>query len=183
MKIFIALLRGINVSGHRIIKMDLLRKSCESLGLKDVTTYLQSGNIIFTSKDSKPEALADLIMLEIEKDFGFHVPALVLPVDDLRQIVDRNPFAGNNEMETAFLHVTFLHSKPGKVDLSSIAVKKLEGEEISYTDRAVYLYCPKGYGITKLNNSFLEARLKVEATTRNWKTTNELLRTALNKSK
>jgi uncharacterized protein (DUF1697 family) len=178
MKTYIALLRGINVSGHRLIKMDLLRKSCESLGLKDVTTYLQSGNVIFISEDKEPAELATSITRQIEKDFGFNVPVLALSVGNLKQIIDGNLLAKDNQRDHAFLHVTFLHSKPDKVDLRSIEEKKLEGEEISFTDRAVYLYCPKGYGSTKLNNSFLEARLKVEATTRNWKTTNELLRTA-----
>lgn len=71
-----------------------------------------------------------------------------------------------------------LSSKPQKIDFNTIEEKKLSGEEISFTDNAVYLYCPNGYGKSKLTNSFLETKLKVAATTRNWKTTNELLKIA-----
>jgi uncharacterized protein (DUF1697 family) len=178
----ISILRGINVGGHRLMRMEDLRKCYEKLGFRNVTTYLQSGNVIFISEDKEPAELATSITRQIEKDFGFTVPVLALSVGNLKRIIDGNLLAKDNERNHAFLHVTFLHSKPGKADLSSIAEKKLDGEEISFTDRAVYLYCPKGYGSTKLNNSFLETRLKVEATTRNWKTTTELLRIALIKS-
>jgi uncharacterized protein (DUF1697 family) len=93
-------------------------------------------------------------------------------------VVDNNPFVINPDKDPAFLHVTFLSAKPAKYDSSVIETKKQEGEEISFTDEAVYLYCPNGYGRTKLNNNFLESKLKVTATTRNWKTANELLKMA-----
>ena len=158
--------------------MDALRKLYENLGFHNVTTYVQSGNVIFTSKKAKHEELARTITQQIEKDFGFDVPVIVLPVDKLKQIIDSNPFAKDNIKDKTFLHVTFLSSKPGKFDFNTIKEKRSNGEEISIADNAVYLYCPNGYGKSKLNNSFLETKLKVSATTRNWKTTNELLKIA-----
>ena len=101
-----------------------------------------------------------------------------MSADKLRHIVNNNPFAKDNEKENSFLHVTFLASKPKNFDLDAIEEKARRGEEISVTEDAVYLYSPNGYGRTKLNNNFLEKKLQVRATTRNWKTTNVLLNMA-----
>jgi uncharacterized protein (DUF1697 family) len=178
MTTYISLLRGINVSGQKLIKMDALRKSYENLDFHNVTTYLQSGNVIFTGKDTRPDELAQTITRQIEKDFGFDVLVIVLFIDKLKQIIDSNPFVKNNNKDKNFLHVTFLSSKPLKFDMNAIEEKKLNGEEIIISDNAVYLYCPNGYGKSKLSNSFLEIKLKVGGTTRNWKTTNQLLKIA-----
>lgn len=180
MTTYISILRGINVSGQKLIKMDVLRKSYESLGFQNVITYLQSGNVIFTGKEVDTNKLAQIISGQIEKDFGFQVPVIVLSVDKLQQIIDQNPFAKESDKDPTFLHVTFLSSIPDKYDLDTIEEKKFIGEDISVINNAVYLYCPYGYGRTKLNNNFLETKLKVTATTRNWKTTCELLRIAEN---
>jgi uncharacterized protein (DUF1697 family) len=178
MTTYIAILRGINVSGQKLIKMDALRKSFENLGFHKITTYVQSGNVVFTGKEAEPDVLAQTITRQINKDFGFDVPVIVLTIDSLKQIIGRNPFLKDSNKDTAFLHVTFLSAKPQKINFNTIEEKKLNGEAISFTDNAIYLYCPNGYGKSKLNNSFLETKLKVGATTRNWKTTNELLNIA-----
>lgn len=178
MTTYIAILRGINVSGQKLIKMDALRKSFENLGFHNITTYVQSGNVVFAGKEAEPDELAQTITRQIIKDFGFDVPVIVLTIDSLKQIIDSNPFLKESDKDTAFLHVTFLSAKPQKINFNTIEEKKLNGEEISFTDNAIYLYCPNGYGKSKLNNSFLETKLKVGATTRNLKTTNELLNIA-----
>lgn len=178
MTTFISLLRGINVSGHNLIKMEALGRMYEKSGFRRVTTYLQSGNVIFEMNNATTHELAQKITQQIEKDFGFNVPVIVLSIDSLKQIIDNNPLLNDNEKNEAFFYVTFLSSKPEKFDLSIIEVKKQSGEEIFITDNAAYLYCPNGYGNSKLSNSFLETKLKVGATTRNWKTTNELLKLA-----
>jgi uncharacterized protein (DUF1697 family) len=178
MTTYISILRGINVSGQNIIKMDALRKSYENLGFQSVSTYVQSGNVIFTGNKAKLDELAQTITLQIKKDFGFDVPVIVLTIDNLKQIIDSNPFLNSSDKDKTFLHFTFLSLKPQKIDFKTIEEKKLNGEEISFADNAVYLYCPNGYGKSKLSNNFLESKLKVGATTRNWKTTNELLKIA-----
>ena len=178
MTIYISILRGINVSGQKLIKMDALRKSYENMGFHNVTTYLQSGNVIFACNDIEINNLEQKISQQIEKDFGFEVPVIVLTIDKLRKIIENNPFLNDPNIDQAFLHVTFLSSKPDHYNQSAIEDKKQDGEEIFFTDIAVYLYCPNGYGRTKLNNNFLEAKIKVGATTRNWKTTNELYKIA-----
>ena len=178
MTTYISILRGINVSGQKQIKMDALRKSFESLGFSNVETYIQSGNVIFSSKNAKTEELSRIISQKVEEDFGFKVPVIVITSDKLKKIIDTNPFLGNEDKGHSFLHVTFLSSKPGNYDSKTIEDKKQAGEKIVYTDNAIYLYCPNGYGKTKLTNNYLEKTLKVTATTRNWKTVNELLKIA-----
>lgn len=173
------MLRGINVSGKKLIKMDALKKLYESLGFQNVTTYVQSGNVIFKTTETEPEKSEQMIYKQIEKDFGFKVPVIVLTAEKLKQVVDNNPFVIDPAKDPAFLHVTFLSSKPESFDRSKIEEKKQDGEEISFTDEVIYLFCPNGYGRTKLNNNFLESRLKLTATTRNWKTADELLKIAL----
>jgi len=181
MTTYISLLRGINVSGQKLLKMDALRKLYENLGFSNIKTYVQSGNVIFTSKKADLTELAQTITQQIEKDFGFEVPVIVLTIDDLKHIIDNNPFLAQNDKDTSYFHVTFLSSKPQKKDFKAIEEKKLNGEEISFTDNAIYLYSPNAYGKTKLTNSFLEKKLEVSATTRNWKTTNALLKIAQEK--
>ena len=176
MATFISILRGINVSGQKLIKMDALRKLYDNLGFRNVSTYVQSGNVIFSSNDIDTHELEQKISKEIEKEFGFEVPIIVLTVDKLKYVIDNNPFLKFPDKDHAFLHVTFLSSKPDYFDPKVIENKKQEGEDVFFTDDVVYLYCPKGYGSTKLTNTFLESKLKVGATTRNWKTTNELLK-------
>ena len=158
MKTYISLLRGINVSGQKLIKMDALKKAYENLGFRNVTTYVQSGNVIFSASETEPEKLEKIIYNRIEKDFGFEVPVMVLTAEKLKQVVDNSPFVIDPSIDPVFLHVTFLASKPGKFDSSAIEAKKQDGEEISFADEVIYLYCPNGYGRTKLNNNFLDRK-------------------------
>jgi uncharacterized protein (DUF1697 family) len=178
MTTFISILRGINISGQKLIKMDALRNLYENLGFQNVTTYVQSGNVIFTSNNIDVNKLEQEISRQIEKDFEFDVPVIVLTIDKMKQITDNNPFLKDSNKDQTFFHVTFLSSKPNLYLYKQIDDKKQNGEELFISDTAVYLYCPNGYGRTKLTNNFLEAKLKVRATTRNWKTTNELLKIA-----
>jgi uncharacterized protein (DUF1697 family) len=158
--------------------MDALRKSYESLGFRNINTYLQSGNVVFACNGEDPVELARAIRERVAGDAGIDVPVLVLPVGKLARIIDGNPFASDAGKDKAFLHVTFLAGQPAKFDSEAFEGRMMEGEAFVVAGDAVYLYLPHGYGSTKLNNGFLEARLKVTATTRNWKTTNELLRLA-----
>lgn len=178
MNTYISVLRGINVSGQKLIKMDALKKMYENLNLEKIQTYVQSGNVIFLSKQKDHKNLEKLISSQIKTDFGFDVPVIVFNVETLEDIIENNPFTKEKWKDISFLHVTFLADSPLNIDKKSITEKKQENEEIEFTSKAIYLYCPNGYGKTKLNNNFLETKLKVTATTRNWKTTNALLKLA-----
>lgn len=178
MIVCISILRGINVSGQKLIKMDALRKMYEDLGFDSVQTYVQSGNVIFISPDHRIDELELKIRMQIEKNFGFDVPVICLSLERLQEIVENNPFTRDLNKDMAFMHVTFLSSRPEEFKQETIESKKSAVEEIVFTDDAIYLYCPGGYGKTKLSNNFLENVLKVEATTRSWKSTTELLKIA-----
>jgi uncharacterized protein (DUF1697 family) len=175
---YISILRGINVSGQKLIKMDDLRKMYEISDFQNVTTYVQSGNVIFNGDDFERSDLEQKISQQIHKTFGFEVPVIVLTIDKLKRIIDNNPFLKDSNKEHSFLYVTFLSSKPDCIGKESIESKKQDEEAIYFSENAVYLYCPKGYGRTKITNNLLESKLKVVATTRNWNTTNELLKIA-----
>lgn len=178
MQTYISLLRGINVSGHKIIKMETLRKMYQELGYDDVLSYVQSGNVVFRAEASNCEELAQKISSAILKDFNFEVPVFVLSSPQLENIIANNPFSKEATKDEAFFHVTFLAEKPTTYSHEFIEQKKQDDEDIAFADDAIYLYCPNGYGQTKLHNTFLESKLKVGATTRNWKTTKKLLEMA-----
>jgi len=173
---YIAILRGINVLGKNIIKMERLRRMMERLGFGEVRTYIQSGNVVFRTKNQSLTDITDLITDGIHTEFEFEVPVIVLDIGMLESIINQNPFVPDTSLDTAKMHVTFLSSPPPPFDREAIEAKKQDGERISFSAQAVYLYCPNGYGNTKLSNEFLEKKLNVTATTRNWRTVLELLR-------
>lgn len=175
---YISLLKGINVGGKNLIKMADLRKSYENLGFQNIRTYLQSGNVLFTVKETELKELEQKISLQIKRDFGFEILVIALTPDKLTQVIHNNLFLKDPDKEPDFFYVSFLNANPDLSEKKAIEDKIQNREEIGFTDSAIYLYCPDGYGKTKLTNSFLEKKLKVGATTRNWKTTIELLKIA-----
>lgn len=178
MTTYISILRGINVSGHRMIKMDALRQLFAGLGFTNIQTYIQSGNVVFQDKKTKLQDLEKKIAKRIFEQFGFEVPVLVKELEDLKQVVKNNPFLSDNSKGISHLHVTFLSAQPDKENFKKIKEGQYQADEFELFDKSVYLYCPNSYSNSKLTNSFFENKLKVVATTRNWKTTNELINIA-----
>ena len=180
MNTFIAILRGINVSGKNIIKMQVLKDLLIKSGFANVQTYIQSGNIVFQTRISDNSVLEQKIRDSISGEFGFSVPVMVLKNDELRKIIDANPFLKDPSKEIQFLHITFLSDSPDKEKINILREKQYGADEFEYSGKVIYLYCPSGYGNTKLTNTMLENKLKVTATTRNLKTSQELLKIAEN---
>jgi uncharacterized protein (DUF1697 family) len=176
MEKFISILRGINVSGHRLINMKALQELYKNLGFTDIKTYIQSGNVVFQSKLSSPGSLEKQISQEILKVFGFEVPVLVIQRNDLMNISANNPFIQKGVQDITKLHVTFLSGEPEPGLTGKIDKEQYSPDEFEIQGKAVYLFCPGGYGNTKLSNTFFEKKLKLPATTRNWKTILELLK-------
>lgn len=175
MSTYISILRGINVSGQKMIKMEALRKMLADLGFKNVQTYIQSGNIIFQEKKTKLETLEKKIAKGIKDEFGFDVPVLVLEVEEVKEVLKNNPFVNKRKEDVTKLHVTFLSQEPEKTHHEKIKDGTYASDEFILDGKTIYVFCPNGYGNTKLSNNFFENKLKVTATTRNWKTVNELV--------
>lgn len=172
METYIALLRGINVGGQKKIKMAELKTALEASGLQSVTTYIQSGNIVFGSLKKDCEKLASDIAKTILAHFGFEVPTLVVTTAVLEQILLENPFA--NE-EPKSLYFVLLKQVPKAVDILEFNRLKFEHEDFHITEKCVYLCCKAGYGKAKLSNNLVERKLRVEATARNLRTMQKLI--------
>ena len=175
MILYIALLRGINVGGKHIVRMGDLRTLVEKLGGKEVTTYIQSGNVVFRHREADPKKLEATLSKEILKRFGFEVPVMVLDKETLLRIIENNPFSSNPSFPAEHLHVTILDGPSGVDNGEALLSGTAPGEPFHLADRAVYLYCPAGYSNSRLTNPVIEKKLKVNATTRNWRTLNEIL--------
>lgn len=174
MKTVVSILRGINVSGYKKIPMAELKLLYEDLNFRHVTTYIQSGNVIF--EDNGKRNLVKLIEQKLLEKYGFEVPVLIRTADELVNIINNNPFTKDGNTDVSKLHVTFLEKEPQQPDIDKINKLQYEPDSFIILGREAYLYCPGGYGNTKLTNTFFENKLKVTATTRNWKTVNELLK-------
>jgi uncharacterized protein (DUF1697 family) len=175
---YIAMLRGINVSGKNMIKMPALVKAMEALGLGHVRSYIQSGNLIFETTPMVEQQLGQFIHEQIKKEFGFAVPVLIITPEKLMSVKENNPFLKRNAIDFSQLHVTFLQKEPDPDKVRKIDAEKYLPDEFVIDEKSVYLYCQSGYGKTKLHNGFFESKLKQDATTRNWNTVNKLIEMA-----
>jgi uncharacterized protein (DUF1697 family) len=176
MQTFISILRGINVSGQKKIQMTDIKTLYEELKFKEVTTYIQSGNIIFkTNKKASDQSLSKKIEQAIYKKYNFSVPVIIRTVEEMKTVISVNPFIKESNIDTEKLHITFLAESPKQANVEGIKNLDYSPDKFFIIDKEVYLYCPNGYGITKLSNNFFENKLKVTATTRNWKTVNKLV--------
>lgn len=166
MATYIALLRGVNVGGRKVPMADL-RELCESLRLKNVRTFIQSGNIVLEYAGSSVQ-LEDLLDKAITKRFGFDVKVTVRTPSDLSAVIKSNPF-GNEA------YVVFLSSESATIPTEAINKAKAAKEEFIFLGKEIYLNLPNGYGQTKITNNFFESKLKIPATTRNMRTIKALL--------
>ena len=173
--IYLALLRGINVGRNKRIKMVDLVDTFESLGFKNVRTYIQSGNVIFESDSTDAANIATCIERKIKQTFSFSVKVIIRSEHELENVIKSNPFVGDSDVELDKLYVIFLSDVPELKSTLNLDIDKAENEKFEIRGGEVYLYCPNGYARTKLKNDPFEKKLNTAATTRNWKTTNKLL--------
>lgn len=176
----ICLLKGINVGGFHKVKMDTLKQAFSDLGFSNISTYIQSGNVVFRSKNENINELSNSISEKLAKTFQFEIPVILISNHELKKIITENPFILKDKFNTDSLYVTILKSTPANENINQLMEdKKIEGK-FYIVDKAVYLFCPDGYSNCKLNNTFIERKLKVTATSRNWKTLTELLKISEN---
>ena len=175
MPVLVAMLRGVNLGAHNRIKMDALRDLCGSLDLLDVQTYVQSGNIVFRTKERNLSALAKKIRSGIEKKFGFSPEIILRSTSDLRNVIAKNPFAEMKDIEPGKLLVDFLSSEPSTDACKSVRAIKTDPEKLHIDGREMYIYFPNGAGRSKLSWPALEKILKTPGTARNWNSVTKLL--------
>lgn len=174
MKTYIALLRGINVSGKHKISMAALKANLEELNYENVQTYIQSGNVIFEREASDPAVIENEISRKIAEQYGFEVSVITKKPEELVDVLSSNPFLNDEQKDPTRMYVTFLSEEPTPEALEKMRTLNYSPEEYVLHGKNIYFFSPLGYGRAKMNNNFFEKKLKVPATTRNWKTVNKL---------
>jgi uncharacterized protein (DUF1697 family) len=171
MPIYIAFLRGVNMTGHNSIKMKELAKMFSDLGFAGAETYIQSGNVVFPAGGHfSRETLAALIEENIRKSFGFDIPAMIRTPDELTAIVSNNPFRQLDQFDPSRMAAVFLHEPMTENQVSRMDGIDYPPDKYMLSGSEIYIYCPNGFGKTKLYTNFFENRMKVSGTARNWKT-------------
>jgi uncharacterized protein (DUF1697 family) len=192
----ISMLRGVNVGGHNLIKMEELRTLYESLGLRQARTYVQSGNVVFRAKEQNPAQLGKRIEDAIGRQFGFRPGVILRTASEMNDVVARNPFAGRGDVLPGKLLVIFLGCDPDAAMREAVSAlappdrsptarsanttrtkRTLTGEELWMDGREVFIYFPDGQGRSKLVPA-LERALKKSGTGRNWNTVTKLVEMA-----
>lgn len=169
---YVALLRGVNV-GQNMLRMERLRELCGEMGLRNVRTYLQSGNVLFDAGETATqwakaleETLAGVTRLPVS--------VIVRSSAEIERVLAMNPFVVREVIDAAKLHVTFLQRPPEKNAAEKLKGIRAGADELRWNGAEIYLHCPGGYGETKLSNGAIEKLLGMRATTRNWRTVAKL---------
>lgn len=174
MPVMISMLRGVNLGPHNRIKMDALRDLYQSLQLEDPRTYVQSGNVIFRTREKDAAKLAKKIQTAIEKKFGCSPAVVLRTTAELKKAIAATPFAGR-DLEPGKILVTFLAAEPSPDAQSTLANFKKYPEELHLKGRELYIYFPNGAGRSKLPWSQVERLFKVHGTARNWNSVTQML--------
>ena len=173
-KTFAALLRGINLAGRNRVSMPELRSALEAIGLEDVVTYIQSGNVVFRSRTGGAQKLAASIEAQVAEVFGIEVVVLLRTPAGLAKVAAGNPFLRGGA-DPARLHVVFLSGRPAAKTAGRLDRDRSPPDEFKLEGREIYLHTPNGFGRSKLTVDYFERLLGVGGTARNWKTVTKLV--------
>lgn len=166
---YVALLRGINVSGKNMIKMETLRATFESLGFQDVKSYINSGNLVFETRKTDDGKLARIIHDAVQMDFGFDISVMVRPMDEVKQVAEWNPFDGQFESHKE-VHVFFLNEELTDEQEAYLLEQGNENENFAIMGRHVACLLKIHITDSAVGKGFIDKKLKVAATGRNWRT-------------
>jgi uncharacterized protein (DUF1697 family) len=177
MPVYLALFRGINVSGHNMIKMDALKKLMEAEGYNNVETYIQSGNVVFEHEETNRDKIAKDLEILMYKEYGHNVVIFILQAADLAKIIDNNPYANRNPEGQGVkkLFVAFLNGKPTEAGIDQLKKYNRSDDVFKVVENALYLKLATSAADSKLTNVFIENKMNIKATTRNWNTTLKML--------
>ncbi|MDI5895939.1 DUF1697 domain-containing protein [Flavobacterium algoritolerans] len=172
----LALLRGINVSGHNMIKMEALKTTLEAIGFQNVLTYIQSGNIFVDTEEESPAKVGFLIKQEIFKVFGHEVPIVVIAKEDLEACFNNNPFLKEKDIDIKKLYVAFISTTLQSTSINDLKISQFKPDEASIDGSRIFIKYAVGAGKTRFDQKYIEKKLNVSATIRNWNTVTQLLK-------
>ena len=175
MKAHLALLRGINVSGHNMIKMEVLKTVLENAGFQNVRTYIQSGNVFVDSEEEHGASVGFKIKQEIFKELGLEVPVVVIGKEDLEECLKNNPYLKEKECDTKKLYVAFISKELSSGALNDLKISQFKPDEAAIDKSRIYIKYAVGAGKTRLDQKYIEKKLNVVATIRNWNTVTTFL--------
>ncbi len=183
MQTIISLLRGINMTGHNSVKMKDLLQVYNNLGFINAESYIQSGNVIFGFPGEINEhALSTAIHESIKSAFGYDIAVIIRSVSELNDIKTANPFLSENNFDPSKMAVIFLTSEVTAIQKEKVATIDYPPDKFFIRGREIYIYCPNGFGKTKLYTNFFENRMGVTGTARNWKSITTILQIAEKKT-
>ena len=171
----LVLLRGINVSGHNMIKMEPLKKALENMGFTQVQTYIQSGNVFVTTPEADASAVSFDIKQQIAKTFGLDVPVIVICKADLQACLNNNPFFKETTVDTKKLYVAFVSKTLTPESIHDLKISNIKPDEVAIDQSRIYIKYDVSPAKTRLDQKYIEKKLSVTATIRNWNTVNTLL--------
>lgn len=164
---YIALLRGVNVGGHRKLPMADLRTLLSKEGFGTIKTYIQSGNVVFRASESDTSVLKTRVEKAISSTFGFEVPVILMTSREFQEILEQNPF--DEEIIPESYYILLSHAIPEERS-KGLTDDHWEQEHFRITKKCIYLYVENGYGKAKCSTNFFEKKLDITATARNHKT-------------
>lgn len=169
----IALLRGINVGGKNKLLMKDLARLFEQAGCRDVQTYIQSGNVVFSAKTSLARRLPQTITSAIEEHFGLRVPVIMRSAGQLGAVLRDNPFLREGA-DPSRLHVAFLADEPAAAQVAALDPDRSPPDAFTVRGKEIFLHCPNGMARSKLTNAYFDGKLGTTSTLRNWNTLQKL---------
>lgn len=174
MKTHLALLRGINVSGHNMMKMEALKAMLENIGFQNIRTYLQSGNV-FVDSEEEASKVGFMIKQEIFKVFGHEVPVIVITKEDLELCFKNSPYLKEKDLDTKKLYVAFVSTILKSENINDLKISQFKPDEASIDGNRIFIKYAVGAGKTRLEGKYIEKKLNVIVTMRNWNTVTNLL--------
>lgn len=179
---YISFLRGVNMTGHNSIKMVDLSSLYKDLGYKDALTYIQSGNVIFSRIDDSSESeVAKRIEKAIFERFNYTIPVMIRTVEEMKNLMSFNPFLAEENFQPSKMAVILLYEETSECQIQKVINIDYPPDKFKIAGREIFIYCPNGFGRTKLYTNFFEKKMGVTGTARNWKTMTTLLQMAENR--
>ncbi|MEP6849131.1 MAG: DUF1697 domain-containing protein [Acidobacteriota bacterium] len=170
---YVAFLRGINVGGKNMIKMERLREIVADLGFKNVRTYINSGNVLFETKTASDKTLAKKIYDAIQKSFNMDISVMVRTIEEIERIIAENPYVGQFDNDKD-VHVFFLGDELSNDHRELLLANNSDVELITVKGRAIYYMLRISILDSSLGKGFIEKKLKIPTTARNWRTINKI---------